>query len=175
LLAPSTPLPALEPPPCPCLRLDQRLRVTPTDEAPAAVHARLRHFAVPTLTDEVTLTYSLSPRAVAQDTDSSAATSALLDLLERHHEGPLPRDAWATIKGWREHAGQVLLYPRVGVIEVADAAALDEVLATSAPLRRALLCRISDTSCLVPVSAVSDLYAELTARGHTPRLRSFTP
>ena len=175
LLAPSTPLPALEPPPCPCLRLDQRLRVTPTAEAPAAVHARLRHFAVPTLTDEVTLTYSLSPRAVAQDTDSSAATSALLDLLERHHEGPLPRDAWATIKGWREHAGQVLLYPRVGVIEVADAAALDEVLATSATLRRALLCRISDTSCLVTVSAVSDLYAELTARGHTPRLRSFTP
>ncbi len=80
---------------------------------------------------------------------------------------------WATLHAWHERSGQVALYPHVSVLEVADTAALDEILATTS-LRDALLCRLSEHSVMIESTAIDMLIEQMIARGYTPRLLRHT-
>jgi hypothetical protein len=159
---------------CACLRLDDQLTVQATDETPAAVHQLLGQMATPAIGDDMTLHYRLDPQRLARTAEVRRATEGLVLLLQEHGIAPLAPAAWEIVRGWRDRAGQVLLYPRVSVLEVADATALDEVLAATS-VRQALLCRLSDRSVLIESAAVGRLLDELTARGYTPRRRRGAP
>jgi hypothetical protein len=159
---------------CACLRLDEQLTVQATDATPAAVHQRLRQVGTAAIGDDMALRYALDPRRLAQAAEARRAAEGLVELLQEHSIPPVPPAAWDVVRGWRDRAGQVLLYPRVSVLEVADATALDEVLAAT-NVRQALLCRLSDHALLIESTAVSQLLGELAAQGYTPRLRRDAP
>ena len=87
----------------------------------------LHHFGTPSLGQDVSLRYRLEPQWLAQATQSRAAAESLVALLEQHGRETISPTAWATVRGWRDRAGQVLLYPHVTVVEVGDTAAVQEV------------------------------------------------
>jgi hypothetical protein len=158
---------------CPCVTLEDSLHAVPTDETPVSVHEALGRLGVATLTPDVTLQYALSPTRLEEAPDVAHAAAALVALLEHHAIPPLPA-AWSIVSLWRERVGHVALYPRVCVLEAADAAALDEVLAARG-LDGALICRLSERSVLIDPDALPRLRGDLVARGYTPRLRRAAP
>lgn len=64
---------------------------------------------------------------------------------------------------------RVELHCNVAVLEVADAAQLVE-LAASSKIRRYLLARLSDTSALIDPGQENALVRALRAEGHTPKM-----
>jgi hypothetical protein len=99
----------------------------------------------------------------------SAAT--LIERLETLAQTPLPQNLRYSLLEWERQAQRVRLTRLVALLEVQEAALLDDFLADPA-LAAWIVRRLTPTAALVDRRRLPDVYAALLARGELPKLLS---
>ncbi|MBC8075041.1 MAG: hypothetical protein H7Y32_03115, partial [Chloroflexales bacterium] len=81
---------------------------------------------------------------------------------------PVPRAALDTLDSWANGFGQSQLYTGLSLLELSDELLLPELLRATG-LSAALLDQLTPTLLLIDPARADALWAELVAKGYTPR------
>lgn len=118
-----------------------------------------------------TLDYAVSAQGASQALQSGWSSDRILAALAEGAGVPVPAELAGRLREWEARTGEVLLYERLALVELADDYALDELLAGTS-LARYLLYRFSPRLVAIRPEGVEALRGELVARGYTPRLEA---
>ncbi|MCC6190434.1 MAG: helicase-associated domain-containing protein [Anaerolineales bacterium] len=118
-----------------------------------------------------TLDYAVSAQGASQALRSGWSSDRILAVLADGAGAPVPAELAGRLREWEARTGEVQLYERLALVELADDYALDELLAGTS-LARYLLYRFSPRLVAIRPEGVEALRDELVARGYTPRLET---
>jgi hypothetical protein len=163
-------LPAYQAPPRqPALdvRRDLELRLRVADADPGLLQmldaaAQLERF------ERGRFVYRITPARLRDALASGVPLADIAGFLQANGRPPVPRAALDSLDAWAGGFGGTQIYTGLTVLELADELLLPELLRATG-LRAALIDQLSPTLLLIDPARADALWAELVAKGYTPR------
>lgn len=116
-----------------------------------------------------TLDYRLTGQGFGQALQAGWSSDRILEALAEAAGGPPPAELAQRLREWEAHTGEVQLYRRLALVELADDYALNELLAGTS-LARYLLYRFSPRLIAIRPEGLAALREELVSKGYTPKV-----
>lgn len=148
--------------------INNTIRVNPSQVSPQA-HAYFDQIAKLNEAKPTEFIYQLNPLATRQTFEAGVALTELQDQWQTLFNTPIPDEVNHKLSAWWDSYGQVRLYEKVTLIELADEYALAEMKAVTS-LEQHIIAEISPQLILIHKSAVDQLATELQQAGYTPKL-----